>query len=336
MQKLTLLIFITLLAGCGKTAYNGQAFVKTLESTTKISDLEIQLISPSAINENISKFKENLSKIAIESDSRIKNINLHLVELETLKSVVKIIASNEEILKPLEPGLMKAVREEIAKLDEIKKLKIDNINESIKSLQAALNPSIYFMPNYGSELIRTRTDADGRFKLNFDGKSPAVVIANRDQRYWFVTLPKPSDEPLYLTESNQHGAPSCDSCFFNSDSSKTVVSAVAMYAKSLIGDPKTVAILDPAAANKKDTLYLQALTLASKHNNILNMFGQLPVTKSLVERLSGPGKAEAQYEIRKAEISLGIDVLQAQEKSRELSKLILERAVELKKRLSAT
>jgi hypothetical protein len=336
MRKLafSLVMATAMLAGCGEKVYHGQAFIKTSESTIKLSDLEIKVIALSSLEKNIPNFKENLSKLAFESENRVKSINSHLSELETLKSVAKILVGNEDVLKPLEPSGMKALLEELARLEEIKITKVNDVNQTIESLQTALNPSIYFLPTYASELVRTRTDADGRFKLNFDGKTPAAVVANSDSRYWFVNLPKPSGEPLYLTEANQHDSPSCISCFFKGDSSKTVVAAVAMHAKSVVDEVKTVTISD-AAADKKDSLYTQALALASKHKMILTTIGELPVTKALSAGLTGERRARQAYAIQRTEIELELSILQAQEKHRQLTRATLERASELKKRLIA-
>jgi hypothetical protein len=84
-------------------------------------------------------------------------------------------------------------------------------------------------------------------------------------------------------------------------------------------------------------LLFDAQAISAEHKRILGVIGKLPVDKAYSDLLGQNtiGGIEAHYRIRRAEIQLKIDVLQARDKHLAATTTLLNRAGALKERLIA-
>lgn len=327
---------LSIAGGCSKTAsYHGQVFVDNAGTTMRISDTEVRVVPAASLLAHESQFKENIDKLVVRLRARQEVLRKFVPEVETMKIAINSLCDNERVLIPIEPSALESAKATLAEIDQILAFKIGILENSFASLTQALEPSIYFIVSYSGEKAKVSTDADGRFAFKIDRSDDEVVIANKNAYYWYVTLSKKSDEPIYLSSSNLHET-GCSSCYFATEASRALVSRLATHAAAQVRQLQITAN-DVAAADKSDTLLLDAQAISAKHKRILSVIGKLPVDKAYSDLLGQNtiGGVEEHYRIERAEIQLKIDVLQARDKHLAVTKALINRAADLKKLLIA-
>lgn len=329
MNIKTLILFLAIVvSACGDNSYQGQAFTEKMGGSQRISNMDIKLVPSASIELNKDKFKSNVDLILVKLVADQVLLEKRINSYEQLKKISISLQDNETILKPIDPSLLKSALSLLETIQISNKSKEVGIQSDFEKLKTAKHPKIFFLTNYTNENLVTKTDADGKFSFKSSVKDLPVVIAGKDDSYWYVNLPEKSDIPLNLTNDNQFET-ECKDCFFGSEKSKNIQNEISTYALGKINALKAKENIN-VVNNKYEKLASSAIYLAKKHHQILATIGSLPVRKALSEGLGNTiGGISRRADIRRAELSLEISEIDAREKHAELTKELINKVAEL-------
>jgi hypothetical protein len=327
--KALALVLSLILFGCGDSSFQGQAFVDVAGASQRISNMDIKLIPISSIDNNKEKFKSNVDEILSKLTSDKSNSNKRKSLHEQLKKIADVLLDNESILKPIDGNLLKSAMSMLEELQNSIKSKDATLQKNFESLKLAKNPNIYILDKYADEYLATKTDADGRFKLKVNTKDVSLIVANKDNILWCLTLPEKTDIPLNLTLSNNFES-ECKECFFGSEKSKGIIGEISNYAVKKL---ESVNVSESATFEDKqmEKLAASVSALSKKHHQILKTIGRLPIDKALSQGLGDTiSGISMRADIRREEINLEISIIEAREKHSTLVKEFIDKITELK------
>jgi len=237
MKRYATALFLTaaLTVGCSPPLeINGQVFIDTAGSATKVAQVEIYVVSEEALVNNL---KSSLTTIRAEYDrlQAVHQVNSrHLAskvalarqaQLNAIESAkLQLIAIESGILLPcpiFSPDCNAQRASTTNDIIETSHNARTNARKKFEESEAALtglangSNADFFLPiAIQGASVAAMSDADGEFKLSLEAGKRVAIIGKKDKLVWLIWMTPKKGDQIFLTNKNLNGT-QCDACVFN-------------------------------------------------------------------------------------------------------------------------
>lgn len=217
-HAITLCLIAALTVGCTSSIEtNGQVFIDTSGSATKVAQAEIYVLSEETLVNNLKSSSSTMKaeydrlQAAHKSNSEyLAKIVAHAQEARRRSMAASIAWPGNAQLAALRSSLLETASRSI---DTAYK----QVAESKASLTGLANGSNadFFLPKaiQGATIAAT-SDADGKFKLSLEAGKRVAVIGKKDKLAWLIWITPKKGDQIFLTDKNLNGT-LCEACVFN-------------------------------------------------------------------------------------------------------------------------
>lgn len=322
-------IFLT---ACGDVGFHGQAFIKQGDVVNKLSDMEIRVIDEASFASEEEQFKKN---VEIVNAAILNKQNQHSVkdkELQTLRKALVSLTEVEQLLAPLNPPILPTVKSKLEAVEGLSKASLQRLLHEVESLKQGSHPAVYFIETLGSAALSTRTDADGKFSFKVRDPKGRILVASKNQHYWYLRLPE-KDSEINLSDSNVYES-SCSSCAFAGELNRDVRNKIGAYAIAKMkkkGEENEGKDEGQMAEKASDELVVNSGQLIKRAKAHAKEYNSLIVSQSVLDGLTSMGAPAAQYslDLKMEAINLQEAVLNSREMLKQYSNELLKRAFAL-------
>lgn len=321
ISKLIVIVVLTIfLVACGDVDFHGQAFVKAGDVVTKISDLEIHVINESELLSAKEEFKKNAEATYSQIIKNIRHLEDKNDELQVMNATLANLLEVEKYIKPIDSQILPSAIVKLKTADSSIKSASEKLSKELENLKKGNHPAIYFMGNAGRDILTTRTDADGRFSIKINKPNGKIIVAQKDERYWFLRFPEKESE-IYLSDSNTFES-ACQTCAFTGDSSQEVRNMISAYIaeKALVKNnsgieaemKNTPKMITEDSVTRSAALVKNAKALPKKIEAVM-------VSKAFATVLTGVRAVEAEYELQKRSLNIQEEIIVLRENHKNYS-----------------
>jgi hypothetical protein len=220
-----LCVIAALTAGCTSSIEtNGQVFLDTSGSATKVAQAEIYVLSEETLVNNL---KSSSSAMKAEYDrlqAAHKSSSEYLAKTVALAQQAQglAMASSISMSGPSAwPGSNAQLASSTNTMMETASRSLNTAKKQFEESEASLtglangSNADFFLPKaiQGATIAAT-SDADGKFKLSLEGGKRVAVIGKKDKLGWLVWINPKKGDQIFLTDKNLNGT-QCEACVFN-------------------------------------------------------------------------------------------------------------------------
>lgn len=203
---------------------NGQVFIDTSGSATKVAQAEIYVLSEETLLNNL---KSSSSAMKAEYE------RLHAAHMSNSEELAKTVALAQQAQglamassmsmpgASAWPGsnasLASATNTMMAESSRAVngwKQRFKESEASLNGLANGSNVDFFFPKAIQGATIAATSDADGKFKLSLEGGKRVAIIGKKDKLAWLVWVSPKKGDQIFLTDKNLNGT-QCDACVFN-------------------------------------------------------------------------------------------------------------------------
>ncbi len=229
MKKHATVLCLTtaLILGCSSSVEtNGQVFIDSSGSATKLAQTEIYVVSEESLVNNLKSvvpaMKAEYERLHAAHKSNAEHL-AKTVAFAQQAQVLAMVSSTALTLPSSTPGTDIHMASSATELiGEVSK-SLTDAKEKFKESDAALtglangSNADFFLPKViqGSSISAT-SDADGKFKLSLEAGKRVAIIAKKDKLAWLVWVNPKKGDQIFLTNKNLNGT-QCETCVFNKD-----------------------------------------------------------------------------------------------------------------------
>lgn len=220
-----LCLIAALTVGCTSSIEtNGQVFIDTSGSATKVAQAEIYVLSEETLVNNL---KSSSSAMKAEYDrlqAAHKSNSEYLAKTVVLAQQAQglAMASSISMSGPSAwPGSNAQLASSTNTMMETASRSLNTAKKQFEESEASLtglangSNADFFLPKaiQGATIAAT-SDADGKFKLSLEGGKRVAVIGKKDKLAWLVWITPKKGDQIFLTDKNLNGT-QCEACVFN-------------------------------------------------------------------------------------------------------------------------
>jgi len=211
--------------GCSSSIdTNGQVFMDSSGSATKVAQAEIYVISEESLVNNL---KSSVPTIRAEYE------RLHAAHKSNSELLAKTVALAEQAqglamassISMAGPSAWPNSNAHLASstntMMEAASRSLTSAKSTFEETEASLtglangSNAGFFLPKViqGASVVAT-SDADGNFKISLDAGKRVAIIARKDKLAWLVWVNPKKGDQIFLTNKNLNGT-QCENCVFN-------------------------------------------------------------------------------------------------------------------------
>ena len=246
-KKLSSALFLTsaLMVGCSSSIEtNGQVFIDTSGSASKVALAEIYVVSEETLVNNL---KTSLSSMNDDYE-RLRAAHHSNSELREKASGLFYEAKGgawaasrwsyseraaaAELVAEIEAKLHTATR-----VYEAAQSQYDESEALLEGLANGSN-SQFFLPAaiHGASLAAT-SDVDGNFKLSLEADKRVAIIGKKKNLTWLIWIQPKKGDQIFLTDKNLNGT-QCEACVFNKAQLSSTLAFIPAAFASLQAKPR--------------------------------------------------------------------------------------------------
>lgn len=211
--------------GCSSSIEtNGQVFMDSSGSATKVAQAEIYVVSEESLVNNL---KSSVPTIKAEYErlhAAHKSNSEYLAKTVALAQQAQRLAITSSISMAgpsAWPGSNAQLASSTNTMMETASRSLTDAKKSFEESEASLtglangSNADFFLPKViqGAPVAAT-SDADGKFKLSLDTGKRVAIIAKKDKLAWLIWVTPKKGDQIFLTNKNLNGT-QCESCVFN-------------------------------------------------------------------------------------------------------------------------
>lgn len=216
---------ITSIAACSSSIdTNGQVFIDTSGSATKIAQAKIYVIAEEALVNNlktsVSSMKDDYERLraAHQSNSEYLSRTVALArQVQDIAFASRIAAagpsawpgSNAELASSANTVMKKATKS-LTTAEE----QYEESRASLAGLADGSNSEFFISKAIQGASIAATSDADGKFKLSLEGGKRVAIIGKKEKLAWLIWMNPKKGDQIFLTDENINGT-QCEACVFN-------------------------------------------------------------------------------------------------------------------------